>query len=570
MSFETIEVTGVVSLIAPSSPANAIVESPMTMRAAPPNTKIEETGRPRASASYVSIDPGELDAILFDLDGVVTETAKTHARAWKATFDEYLRQRAARVGGSQKPFDLQQDYERYVDGKPRYDGVASFLQSRGIYLPPGEDGDPPDKETIRGLGNRKNQLFLEAIRRQGVEVYGTSVDFIKRAKAHRLRVAVVSSSRNCREVLKATGIGELFDAQVDGVVAKEWMLAGKPAPDTFLEAARRLGVKPERAAVVEDAISGVQAGKAGDFELVVGVSRNGQPEMLRQSGADIVVSDLSELNFGEGKSAVNNIAPSAFERQDELWARVGKRRVAVFLDYDGTLTPIVERPDLAVLSEGMRETLAALAQRCPVMVISGRDRGDVERLVGLKQLVYAGCHGFDIAGPEGPGISHLEASGYAPIVAQAARDLEQELAPIRGIIVENKTYAVAVHFRMVGPEDVGRVEPIVEGILARYPQLRKTGGKKVFELRPDMNWDKGKAVLWLLDVLGLDNSEVVPLYIGDDVTDQDAFDALHGKGISILVAADPQVTRADYRLSDPAEVGRLLEELTAVLGERAG
>ncbi len=542
----------------------------MTMRAETPNRTARQTRRPKTSEERVLIDPAELDAILLDLDGVVTETAETHARAWKATFDEYLRQRAARVGGSQEPFDLKQDYERYVDGKPRFDGVASFLQSRGIYLPPGEDGDPPEKETIRGLGSRKNQLFLEAIRRKGVEVYGTSVDFMKRAKAHRIRVAVVSSSRNCREVLKATGIGELFDAQVDGVVAKEWMLAGKPAPDTFLEAARRLGVKPNRAAVVEDAISGVQAGKAGDFKLVVGVSRHGEPELLRQSGANIVVSDLSEISFGEGKRAVNKIAPSAFEKRDELWARVGNRRVAVFLDYDGTLTPIVGRPELALLSEEMRETLAALSQRCPVMVISGRDRGDVERLVGLKGLVYAGCHGFDIAGPEGPGLSHLEASGYAPIVAQAARDLERELAPIPGIIVENKTYAVAVHFRLAGTEDIGRVEHIVDGVVARNPQLRKTGGKKVFELRPNMDWDKGKAVLWLLDALDLDTAEVVPLYIGDDVTDQDAFDALHGKGVSILVAQDPQATRADYRLSDPAEVGRFLEELTAVLAERAG
>ena len=542
----------------------------MTMRAETPNRTARQTRRPKTSKERVWIDPAELDAILLDLDGVVTETAETHARAWKATFDEYLRQRAARVGGSQEPFDLKQDYERYVDGKPRFDGVASFLQSRGIYLPPGEDGDSPEKETIRGLGSRKNQLFLEAIRRKGVEVYGTSVDFMKRAKAHRLRVAVVSSSRNCREVLKATGISELFDAQVDGVVAKEWMLAGKPAPDTFLEAARRLGVKPNRAAVVEDAISGVQAGKAGDFKLVVGVSRHGEPELLRQSGANIVVSDLSEISFGEGKRAVNRIAPSAFEKRDELWARVGKRRVAVFLDYDGTLTPIVDRPELAVLSEEMRKTLAALLQRCPVMVISGRDRGDVERLVGLKGLVYAGCHGFDIAGPEGPGLSHLEASGYAPIVAQAARDLERELAPVPGIIVENKTYAVAVHFRLAGTEDIGRVEHIVDGVVARNPQLRKTGGKKVFELRPNMDWDKGKAVLWLLDALDLDTAEVVPLYIGDDITDQDAFDALQGKGLSILVAQDPQATRADYRLADPAEVGRFLEELTAVLAERAG
>ncbi len=542
----------------------------MTMSADMPGSTTQEAFQPDKPERRASIDPGDLDAILFDLDGVVTETAKTHAQAWKATFDEYLRERAARVGGSYEPFDLLQDYERYVDGKPRYDGVASFLQSRDIYLPPGEDDDPPDKETIRGLGNRKNQLFQEAIRSHGVEVYRSSIDFIRRAKSRRLKVAVVTSSRNCREVLEATGIGDLFDTQVDGVVAKEWMLAGKPAPDTYLEAARRLGIEPARAAVVEDAISGVQAGKAGDFELVVGVSRNGQPELLRQSGADIVVSDLAELSFREDEQGMTISAPPALERLGELWAQIGDRRIAVFLDYDGTLTPIVERPDLAVLSEDMRGTLAALADRCPVLVISGRERGDVEQLVGLNGIVYAGCHGFDIAGPEGAELPHRDVAGYAPIIAQAARDLERQLASIAGVIVEDKTYALAVHFRMVSAGDVGRVKRIVDEVAAQHPRLRKTGGKKVFELRPNMNWDKGKAVLWLLDALDLSEADVVPFYIGDDITDRDAFDALRGKGISILVAEQPQPTSADYRLSDTTEVRSFLNELAALLGERVG
>ncbi len=542
----------------------------MTMSADMPGSTTQEAFQPDKPERRASIDPGDLDAILFDLDGVVTETAKTHAQAWKATFDEYLRERAARVGGSYEPFDLLQDYERYVDGKPRYDGVASFLQSRDIYLPPGEDDDPPDKETIRGLGNRKNQLFQEAIRSHGVEVYRSSIDFIRRAKSRRLKVAVVTSSRNCREVLEATGIGDLFDTQVDGVVAKEWMLAGKPAPDTYLEAARRLGIEPARAAIVEDAISGVQAGKAGDFELVVGVSRNGQPELLRQSGADIVVSDLAELSFREDEQGMTISAPPALERLGELWAQIGDRRIAVFLDYDGTLTPIVERPDLAVLSEDMRGTLAALADRCPVLVISGRERGDVEQLVGLNGIVYAGCHGFDIAGPEGAELPHRDVAGYAPIIAQAARDLERQLASIAGVIVEDKTYALAVHFRMVSAGDVGRVKRIVDEVAAQHPRLRKTGGKKVFELRPNMNWDKGKAVLWLLDALDLSEADVVPFYIGDDITDRDAFDALRGKGISILVAEQPQPTSADYRLSDTTEVRSFLNELAALLGERVG
>lgn len=505
--------------------------------------------------------------MLVDLDGVITETATVHAQAWNMTFDEYLRERAARSGGTHKPFDLKHDYERYVDGKPRIDGVASFLQSRSIYLPPGGESDPPDKETICGLGNRKNQLFLEAIRQQGVQAYQSSIEFIRRVKSRGLRVAVVTSSRNCQEVLAAAGIGDLFDAQVDGVVAHAWMLDGKPAPDTYLEAARRLGVRPGRAAVIEDAVSGVQAGKAGNFGLVVGLSRNGRPKLLLQSGADIVVSDLSELRLGKEDYGTSTIAPPALKKLAEVRARIRNRRIAVFLDYDGTLTPIVERPELAILSDDMRATLKALTERCTVLVISGRERSDVERLVGLDGITYAGCHGFDIAGPKGTEIQHEEGAGYVPVIAQAAGELQRRLPLIEGVLVEKKTYAVAVHYRKVRAEDVGRVEQIVDSVVAQHILLRKTGGKKVFELRPNMNWNKGKAVLWLLDALGLDDADVVPLYIGDDVTDRDAFEALRGKGISILVAEQPRPTGADYRLSDTVEVCMFLNELTAMLGE---
>jgi alpha,alpha-trehalase len=482
-------------------------------------------------------------------------------------FDEYLRERAARLGGRFEPFDLVQDYKKYVDGKPRHDGLASFLQSRSIYLPYGTEGDPPGRETICGLGNQKTQRFLEAIRQRGVEVYQTSIDFIRRVKSRGLRVAVVTSSRNCSEVLEAAGISDLFDAQVDGVVAHEWMLDGKPAPDTYLEAARRLGVKPRRAAVIEDAASGVQAGKAGHFGLVVGISRNGFRDLLQQSGADLVLSDLGQLELAKEDQVSTAIAPLALERLVEIRTRIRNRRVAVFLDYDGTLTPIVERPELAVMSADMRATLKALADCCTVVVISGRERSDVQRLVGLNNVIYAGCHGFDIAGPRDTKIQHEEGAGYVPVLAQAAHELHRRLAPIEGAIVENKTYAVAVHFRLVKAEDLGRVEHAVDSVLAQHSLLRKTSGKKVFELRPNLNWDKGKAVLWLLDALSLNEADLVPIYLGDDVTDRDAFRALHGKGISILVADQPQATCADYRLSDTAEVRAFLNELTAIRSE---
>jgi beta-phosphoglucomutase family hydrolase len=239
--------------------------------------------------------PDGVSACLFDLDGVLTNTAKVHAAAWKETFDAYLRQRAARTGERFVPFDPVSDYDEYVDGKPRYEGVQSFLASRGIELPRGEPSDPPDAETVDGLGNRKNEILLGLIRERGVEAYEGSVRYVRAAKQAGLRRAVVSSSTNCRDVLIAAGIEDLFEARIDGVVAEREHLRGKPAPDTFLAGARLLGAEPAQAAVFEDALAGVAAGRAGHFGFVVGVDRVGQADALRERGADVVVSDLSEL-----------------------------------------------------------------------------------------------------------------------------------------------------------------------------------------------------------------------------------------------------------------------------------
>lgn len=239
--------------------------------------------------------PDSVQACLFDLDGVLTQTAKVHARAWKQMFDEYLRERAEREGEPFREFDIVSDYDEYVDGLPRYEGVRKFLNSRGIELPEGSPEDPPDRETIDGLGNRKNELVLELIHDDGVQAYEGSVRYVESARQAGLRRAVVSSSTNCRAVLQAAGIIELFEEIVDGVVASEKKLKGKPAPDTFLAGARALGVPPEAAAVFEDALAGVEAGRAGGFGHVVGVDRAGQAAALRRHGADVVVEDLSEL-----------------------------------------------------------------------------------------------------------------------------------------------------------------------------------------------------------------------------------------------------------------------------------
>lgn len=243
--------------------------------------------------------PDGVRACLFDLDGVLTQTATVHAAAWKEMFDGFLRDWAERAGDPFEPFDRPTDYDEYVDGLPRLDGVRSFLESRGIDLPMGSPSDPPEAETVHALGTRKNDLVLELIRQQGVEPYEGSVRFLEAAREQNMRRAVVSSSTNCLDVLVATGIEDFFEARIDGVVAERDNLNGKPAPDTFLAATRLLGAEPAEAAVFEDALAGVQAARAGEFGWVVGVDRTGQAAALSRRGADVVVKDLAELLEGQ-------------------------------------------------------------------------------------------------------------------------------------------------------------------------------------------------------------------------------------------------------------------------------
>lgn len=232
---------------------------------------------------------------LFDLDGVITKTATVHAAAWKEMFDAYLQKAAKRSGGRFVPFDTAADYDAYVDGKSREDGTRSFLTSRGVTLPEGDADDPADGETISGLSNRKNEIVQRRIREDGVEVYDGSVRYVRAVRAHGLRCAVVSSSANCQAVLAAAGLEDLFEQRIDGLTARREHLKGKPAPDMFLAGARALGMKPAECAVFEDALAGVEAGRAGSFSQVIGVDRVGQAQALHEHGADVVVSDLAKL-----------------------------------------------------------------------------------------------------------------------------------------------------------------------------------------------------------------------------------------------------------------------------------
>ena len=254
------------------------------------------------------VDMSAYDAWLFDMDGVLTRTAAVHAAAWKEAFDQFLMDESSRTGQTYAPFDAEGDYETYVDGEPREDGVRNFLAARGIRLPEGSDDDPPGAQTVKGIGNRKNDLVLQVMRTEGVAVFEGAVSLVNKLREHGTKVAVVSASENTKAALKAAGMDEMFDAIIDGHVVKDRHLAGKPAPDSFLEGAKILGVEPSRAVVLEDALSGVEAGRAGHFGLVIGVDhhdadgKRDYAEELRTHGADVVVTNLAHL-LGDGSSS---------------------------------------------------------------------------------------------------------------------------------------------------------------------------------------------------------------------------------------------------------------------------
>ncbi len=517
----------------------------------------------------VLIDPDRVDAVIFDMDGVITDTAKLHAEAWKQLFDDFLREHAAESGERFVPFDIEHDYLPYVDGKARHDGVRSFLESRGIVLPEGAGDDPPEAATVHGLGTRKNGYFMAAMAAEGADAFPSAVALVRELREAGVATAIISASRNAAAVLAAAGADTLFDTRVDGDTAAGLGLVGKPAPDVFVEAARRLGAEPARAVVVEDAESGVAAGEAGGFGLVIGVDHAGRPERLLAEGADVVVSDLAQVAVLD-RSPVASLPDALAVWDDEIAPALSGRRLAVFLDYDGTLTPIVEHPEDAVLDEEMRSRVRALAGSCLVALVSGRDVAFVIEQVAVDAALYLGSHGFDVVTPPGMELSQERAGEferYLGPLAEAEEGLIAAVARIDGARIERKKYAIAVHYRQVAEASVGAVEEAVDAELGREPLLRKTGGKKVFELRPDLDWDKGRALAWVLEALGMDGDDVAPVYIGDDLTDEDAFAVVRSRGLAVVVGDGERPTLARFRVADTTAVGAVLERLAGIAGE---
>ncbi|WP_460700773.1 trehalose-phosphatase [Nocardia thraciensis] len=513
------------------------------------------------------IDTRRHDAVIFDLDGVVTDSASIHAAAWTELFDAFLARRTPTAAEVLSPFTAT-DYQRFVDGKPRYDGVADFLAARGITLPRGEPSDAPGTSTVCGLGNRKDELFLAHLARTGVPVFASTVALVRQLRAAGLGIAIFSASRHCAEVLAAAGVADLFPVRVDGIVADELNLPGKPDPAMLTEAARRLGAEPERTVVVEDAEAGVAAGHRGGFGLVVGVDRVGHAQRLRAGGADVVVGDLADVGVRAGFRHMSEV-PDAFISWIALEDRLEPGKTAVLLDFDGTLVDIVADPNAAILADGVGATLGRLAGQCPVAILSGRDLDDVRARVGVEGIWYAGSHGFEVLAPDGSRHVHDAGPSAEQALARAAAELDRRLRALAGVLVEHKRFAVAVHHRNVRAEAVPGVVSAVHD-LARQEGLRVTTGRKVTELRPDVDWDKGRALQWLVERIG---TSMVPIYAGDDLTDEDAFDAIADAGLAIVVRHTEngdRRTAAHFAVDGPVRVHEFLSRLADNLSRESG
>jgi len=490
----------------------------------------------------VVIDPRRHDAVIFDLDGVVTDTASVHAEAWKATFDEFLARRPARPHEDHSPFTTD-EYRRLVDGKPRLDGITDFLASRGISLPRGGPDDAGD--TISGLGNRKQRNFLKRLN-AGVPVFDSTVALVRRLTEAGVRTAVYSSSRNCWQVLEAAGLGELFGVRVDGVDADRLGLPGKPAPAMLLEAARRLGSAPERTVVIEDADAGVQAGRAAGVALVIGVDRTGRGDQLLRSGADVVVGDLAEVEVRTGDRRMSRL-PNALDAQGQLIGVIAGRQPVVCLDFDGTLADID------------REVLERLAAHCPVVVLSGRELAELRALVDLSGIWYAGSHGFELAAPGGDEYRHEVAVAAMPVLERVADELAAALRGIPGARVAHKRFEVVVDYRDVAAERATDVVTTTRRLGGEHG-LRVTGGCRVIELRPNVDWDTGAALRWLRRRIA-PGDRGLPIYLGDQLADEDAFDAVRFSGIGITLRRRgdrARPTAAQFALDGVTEAGVLL------------
>ena len=399
---------------------------------------------------------------------------------------------------------------------------------------------------------------LDGALTNNVPLFGATVDLARKLRGIGVAAGAYSSSPQCQQALKAAGIDDLFGICIDGI-AGERGTAENPDPAVLLEATRRLGMRPQRCVVLETSGAGVAAGRDGGFALVIGIDGAGGADDLARSGADVVIADLADVAVRTGDRRISEL-PNALASYGQLIGITSARESMVFLDYDGTLSPIVSDPDAARLVDGAAEALELVAAACPVAVLSGRDLADIRTRVDTAGIWYAGSHGFELIGPDGTYHENEEASVFVPILERAAAELSQSLAQIPGVRVEHKRFAVAVHYREVAEEHVGAIVSTTHK-LGQRAGLRVTSGRMLVELRPDLDWDKGTTLAWIRDRIDPSGS-LLPIYIGDDLTDEDAFEAIKFDGIGIVVGHDEdgdRKTAAHFTLQSPDHVREFLQ-----------
>lgn len=487
-------------------------------------------------------------AVIADMDSVLTRMTCLHERAWQQTLNDFLRSRNRQLGEQHAEF-AHSEYRRRLDGKLRCQGAADFLAARHIELPFGRPDDAPGTATVCGIGNRKEEILIGLLESEGVAVYEDALMSLRRWRKGGLKLAAISASCNCRNMLRLIELENHLDVIVDGELAREFGLQNKA--ELMLEAARQLDVDPAESLVLEDTTAGVRAGKKSGFGLVIGVNRNHHAAELENAGADAVARSLAALRFPRR-------LPSALEDLQRLVTSRPELPMALFLDFDGTLTSMPEDPRQVSVSEGIVDSIRKLSRGCTLGVISGRDREDLQSRLQVEGILYAGSHGLDIAGPGYQKI-RPDAEAAIPEVEEAEIRLREALEGISGVFVERKRFAVAVHFRRVR-SDVGiqQVKRVVDAVLADTG-LRKRQGTQVLELEPNVQWDKGNAVEWLMETTEVDPEQALVIYIGDDETDEDVFAALAGRAIGIRVSGEVVPSLADYHLAGLDEVEKFLQ-----------
>jgi len=496
------------------------------------------------------IDPRRVDAMIFALEGVIVDIAAIRIAVWSEVFGDYV---------THQEF-TEDDYRRLVEGSSEIDAVAAVAASRGIELPRGTPSDSPIAETEWGVANRVDEAFRNRIAHDEVPVFADTVELVRRLRSADLGVAVCSSNRHGPQILEAAGIGELFE-----VPTAE--LPDETDPTALLAAALDLGSRPARTGAVHGTPAGVVASRLAGFALVIRVDRTGREEPFRDVGADVVVNDTAHIDFRGGTHRISEI-PDALTSRHQSAAILRTRRPAVFLDFDGTVAEIVDQPTAAALVDGVATELTRLARNCPVGIISGRDLADVQARVAVPGLWYAGSHGFELVGPDGRHYQNDLALAAEPDLDRVVSTLRDRLQSVPGVLVEHKRFAVAVHHRNVDTDRVEEVIATVSAVAADEPRLRATSGRKVTELRPDVEWDKGRALSWVLDHV-TESEDLLPIYVGDDLTDEDAFDAIEDTGFGIVVRHSEDGDRrssAQFAVDGPAQVHELLQRLADLVG----